>query len=115
MGQEAETLHMALRAPRQTCTAKCVWSNEPGFSGRVLTNVKNALDDEAPDFEEFSDAANFVSPRVRSSAETLPGTKRGNARGDSVQDETVSVPMATSEAEVQSLRGRRRSYRRRIA
>ncbi len=76
---------------------------------RVLENVKSALDDEAPDFEEFSDAANFVSPRVRSSAETSQRSGRGGSRNEAVQDETVSVPMATGEVDVQSLRGRRRT------
>lgn len=74
---------------------------------RVLENVKNALDDEAPDFEEFSEAANFVSPRIRSSVETVENDEVAEAvslpmaTGD-------SLPMATGEVAVQALRSRRK-------
>lgn len=70
---------------------------------RVLANVKNALDDEAPDFEEFSEAANFVSPRARSAAEKVKTGKKNE------MPDAVSVPVASDEVAVQTLRGRRRT------
>ena len=62
-----------------------------------LENVKNALKDEAPHFEEDCEAANFVAPRSS-------GASSHVTSGD-----TDDLPMATDEVDVQTLRGRRRT------
>lgn len=64
---------------------------------RSLENVKNAINDEAPLFEEVCEAANFVGPR--SSGQSTHVTT----------DDTGGMPMATDEVDVQTLRGRRRA------
>lgn len=61
----------------------------------ALENVKNAIDDEAPCFEEVCEAANFAGPRTSST----------NTR---VVD-THDLPTATDEVDVQTLRGRRQT------
>ena len=62
----------------------------------ALENVKNAIDDEAPSFEEVCEAANFVSPRSAASSRVT-------------SDDTGDMPNATDEVAVQTLRGRRTS------
>lgn len=62
-----------------------------------LENVKNALDDEAPLFEEVCEAANFVSPRSSGASSHITSVDIGD------------MPIATDEVAVQTLRGRRRT------
>lgn len=65
---------------------------------RVLENVKNAIDAEAPLFEEVSGAANFVRPR---------STARVPVAYD--DDDDDDAPQATDDVDVQTLRGRRKT------
>lgn len=86
-----------LRAKRRHVSTQ-EWREE---ARRSLENVKNAIDDEAPCFEDVCEAANFVSPRHASAPPARNPRVAANDTGD--------LPTATDEVDVQTLRGRRRT------
>lgn len=90
--------------------------NESGLSEdarRVITNVKNAIDAEAPFFSEYSDASHFVVPSSWGRRGTRPVRPGSNSAPDDspdvhIKDEgSEGLPPAVDEVEVQTLRGRR--------